>query len=181
MATPSIMILGYLGVPLLRNFYMVFNQEKLLYGISFRSDIDYGPTPIPTPTPTSTTPTPTLTPTPPPPHPTPTPPPPPPPPPQDHTFWISNHLVRGTIAQVAALRDRPDSWNWLTKPGAIAYGHSSAHDGFNLQISGVYSYWIVFGVAESTEQDKWRGRFDNKQDYCYHYTGNEFKWDVFPC
>ncbi|CAG8553772.1 7494_t:CDS:2, partial [Gigaspora rosea] len=99
----------------------------------------------------------------------------------DHTFWISNHLVRGTIAQVAALRDRPDSWNWLTKPGAIAYGHSSAHDGFNLQISGVYSYWIVFGVAESTEQDKWRGRFDNKQDYCYHYTGNEFKWDVFPC
>ncbi|CAG8741107.1 26319_t:CDS:2 [Gigaspora rosea] len=56
------------------------------------------------------------------------------------------------ISQVAARYDDKDSWNWM-----------------------------VFGVEVSTEQDKWRGPFDNTQDYCYHYHGSEDDWDVYPC
>ncbi|CAG8848921.1 45116_t:CDS:1, partial [Gigaspora margarita] len=100
-----------------------------------------------------------------------------------HTFWIQNKLVRGTISTVAA-RDNGDKsgWNWATRPGAFAYNSKSAHTGYSLTIpADKSSYWMVFGVAESTEQDKWRGPFDNTQDYCYHYHGSEDDWDVYPC
>ncbi|CAG8632433.1 4381_t:CDS:2 [Gigaspora margarita] len=99
----------------------------------------------------------------------------------DHTVYIQNKLVRGTIAQVAARYNDQGPWNWWTRPGAFAYGQSTAHDYFSLSISGVYVYYLVFGVDVSTEQDKWRGPFNNTQDYCWHYTGNEFNWEVWPC
>ncbi|CAG8534728.1 9702_t:CDS:2 [Gigaspora margarita] len=111
------------GSAFIANFYMIFDQEKSLFGIALRS----------------------------------------------------------TIAQVAATKYLSPDWDWSARPGAIAYGYSSAHDGFSLTISGVSSYWIVFGVIATTEQDKWRGPFDNTQDYCWHFHGSEDDWEVFPC
>ncbi|CAG8747872.1 103_t:CDS:1, partial [Gigaspora rosea] len=86
-----------------------------------------------------------------------------------------------TIADVAATDNKEDHFSWVYN-NAFAQKSSVAHTGFTLHVpEDVESYWIIFGVDVSTEQDKWRGPFNNTQDICWHFHGNVDDWKIWPC
>uniref|UniRef100_U9T0K2 DUF1566 domain-containing protein n=1 Tax=Rhizophagus irregularis (strain DAOM 181602 / DAOM 197198 / MUCL 43194) TaxID=747089 RepID=U9T0K2_RHIID len=61
----------------------------------------------------------------------------------DHTVWIHNKVTAGTWTNAATvLENKKGNFDW--------------HVPDNVQ-----SYWLAFRVGASTEEDKWRGPFNN--------------------
>jgi hypothetical protein len=57
-----------------------------------------------------------------------------------------------------------------------------AHKGYHLNIPSEYGqFYLDFDVLGTRQHYKERGPFTNTQDYCWHYHGNAFKWNVYPC
>ncbi|GBB87971.1 hypothetical protein RclHR1_14490002 [Rhizophagus clarus] len=101
-----------------------------------------------------------------------------------HTVWIHNKMIGGTQAIAAVTHDNEkETWHWSPDNNdAIFESYSFAHMGFYLKVpSKVETFWLVFGVGLSQEEDKWRGPFTNTQDLCFHFHGNVFKWELWQC
>ncbi|RGB34480.1 hypothetical protein C1646_760497 [Rhizophagus diaphanus] len=93
---------------------------------------------------------------------------------EGHLVQIQNKLVTGTTSIVTAL-DQPGG-------EVIDEQLAEAHNGYHLNIPSKYDqFYLAFAVLVSLEQFKLHGPFNNTQDYCWHYHGNAFKWNVYPC
>jgi hypothetical protein len=97
-----------------------------------------------------------------------------------HTVWIHNKVDAGSYTLVAATpKNEEGPWNWS---GGIAQEGDWAHNGYSLLIpDNVESYWLVFSVSGSTEDDKWRGPINNDGDKCWHFHGHLDSWEIWEC
>ncbi|CAG8754642.1 10636_t:CDS:2, partial [Funneliformis caledonium] len=100
---------------------------------------------------------------------------------QGHNVWIQNRAASGTYTDAGATEhNQKGHWSWGSH--AIDQQGASAHKGYHLYIPENYTtFWLVFGVASSTEDDKWRGPINNDGDKCWHFHGTEDAWDVYEC
>ncbi|CAI2176900.1 14269_t:CDS:2, partial [Funneliformis geosporum] len=100
---------------------------------------------------------------------------------QGYTVWIHNWASSGTITDAAATENNEKGhWSW-THP-AIDNRGESARKGYHLVIpQNITTYWLVFGVASSLEDDKWRGPYNNDGDKCWRFHGSEDDWNINEC
>ncbi|CAB5305960.1 unnamed protein product [Rhizophagus irregularis] len=78
--------------------------------------------------------------------------------------------------------NKKGDFDWHGDAGAIDIEGDWAHRGYSLNVpDNVKSYWLAFRVAASTEDDKWRGPFNNDGDKCWHFHGTIDSWNVFEC
>ncbi|CAB4387449.1 unnamed protein product [Rhizophagus irregularis] len=101
----------------------------------------------------------------------------------DHTVWIHNKVTAGTWTNAATvLKNKKGNFDWSGDAGAIDIEGDWAHTGYSLNVpDNVSSYWVAFRVAASTEDDKWRGPYNNDGDKCWHFHGTIDSWDVYEC
>ncbi|CAI2167229.1 17864_t:CDS:2 [Funneliformis geosporum] len=102
---------------------------------------------------------------------------------EGYTVVIQNKVTKGTDTMVAATYgDEGGNFNWWHTNDAIVENFAEAHSGYNITIpDNVTTYWLVFGVDWSTEQDKWRGPFTNNGDQCWHFHGTLDDWKIYGC
>ncbi|RGB27560.1 hypothetical protein C1646_768951 [Rhizophagus diaphanus] len=92
---------------------------------------------------------------------------------EGHLVQIQNKLVRGTVSIVTAFEQDGDVIDEQLK---------SAHTDYHLNIPSKYvQFYLNFDVLGGRQVVKQRGPFNNTQDYCWHYHGNSFKWNIYPC
>ncbi|CAG8559276.1 hypothetical protein C2G38_2207526 [Gigaspora rosea] len=92
-----------------------------------------------------------------------------------HHVWVHNKLAPGTRARV----DASDTLDFVM---VIDEEESTAHKGFNLWIPENYTkFWLEFWVYETTKDAKYRGPYNNTQDYCWRFHGSEDFWDINTC
>ncbi|GBC06390.1 hypothetical protein RclHR1_00680034 [Rhizophagus clarus] len=101
----------------------------------------------------------------------------------DTHVWIHNKVTAGTWTNAAAvLENKQGDFDWSGDAGAIDIEGDWAHTGYSLTVpSNVKSYWLAFRVAASTEENKWRGPYNNDGDKCWHFHGTLDNWIVFEC
>ncbi|CAI2190145.1 4386_t:CDS:2 [Funneliformis geosporum] len=100
---------------------------------------------------------------------------------QGHTVWIHNKVTVGTLTAAAATETNEGSgFSWY---GPYIDMHSeNAHKGYSLYIpDNKATFWLVFGVSGSLQENKWRGPFNNDGDKCWHYHGTIDGWNVDEC
>ncbi|PKY26754.1 hypothetical protein RhiirB3_389793 [Rhizophagus irregularis] len=85
-------------------------------------------------------------------------------------YGFITNWIKGTVALVAATDFLASgNYDWDADFGVITGDWSH---GFHLNIpdnKNITTYYLVFGVVSSTEEDKWCGSFDNNQDICWHF------------
>ncbi|CAI2170274.1 14644_t:CDS:2 [Funneliformis geosporum] len=102
---------------------------------------------------------------------------------EGHIVWIQNKALSGTSTCAAAtLINEGKHFSFEGRSDNIDAHCETAHTGYSLNITDdKRSYWLVFGVSWSTEENKWRGPYTNDGDKCWHFHGSEDSWDVYPC
>ncbi|CAI2168823.1 13165_t:CDS:2 [Funneliformis geosporum] len=100
---------------------------------------------------------------------------------EGNKVWIQNKVERGCFTRAAATQIHDEEgWEW-DKDGIDNRGQWT-HNGYYLYIpEDVKTYWLVFGVLYSTEEDKWRGPFENDGDKCWHFHGTLDNWKIYGC
>ncbi|CAI2170751.1 13594_t:CDS:2 [Funneliformis geosporum] len=100
---------------------------------------------------------------------------------QGHTVWIQNKVTVGTFTAVAATETgEKKDFSWYGP--YIDMQSENAHKGYHLIIpENITTFWLVFGVAYSLQENKWRGPINNDGDKCWHYHGTLDGWDVYEC
>ncbi|CAI2169818.1 2833_t:CDS:2 [Funneliformis geosporum] len=95
---------------------------------------------------------------------------------QGHIVWIQNKVVWNTITETSAvIVDNQGKWNYIDDNRAFS------HEGYHLEIpDDIEAFSLVFIVDYRRFEYKMIN-VKNEGDQCWHYHGNKYEWEVYPC